>query len=31
MDAVIVDGHLADLLRVGRSPIRSVIKRGKLL
>jgi imidazolonepropionase len=29
MDAVIVDGHLADLLRVGRSPIRSVIKRGK--
>jgi len=31
MDAVIVDGHLADLLRVGRSPIRSVIKRGKPL
>ena len=31
MDAVIVDGHLADLLRVGRSPIRSVIKRGKLV
>lgn len=31
MDAVIVDGHLADLLRVGRSPIRSVVKRGKLL
>jgi imidazolonepropionase len=31
MDAVIVDGHLADLLRVGRSPIRSVIKRGKRL
>jgi imidazolonepropionase len=31
MDAVIVDGHLADLLRVGRSPVRSVIKRGKPL
>ena len=31
MDAVIVEGHLADLLRVGRSPIRSVIKRGKTL
>ena len=31
MDAVIVDGHLADLLRVGRSPIRSVIKRGNPL
>jgi imidazolonepropionase len=31
MDAVIVDGHLADLLRVGRPPIRSVIKKGKLL
>jgi imidazolonepropionase len=31
MDAVIVDGHLADLLRVGRSPIRSVIKRGQLV
>jgi imidazolonepropionase len=31
MDAVIVDGHLADLLRVGRSPIRSVIKRGQPL
>jgi imidazolonepropionase len=28
MDAVIVDGHLADLLRAGRPPIRSVIKRG---
>jgi imidazolonepropionase len=31
MDAVIVKGHLADLLRVGASPIRSVIKRGKVL
>jgi imidazolonepropionase len=31
MDAVVIDGHLADLLRVGRSPIRSVIKRGKRL
>jgi imidazolonepropionase len=31
MDAVVLDGHLADLLRVGRSPIRSVIKRGKPL
>lgn len=31
MDAVIVDGHLADLLRVGSPPIRSVIKRGKPL
>lgn len=31
MDAVIVEGHLADLLRVGRPPIRSVIKRGKPL
>jgi imidazolonepropionase len=31
MDAVILDGHLADLLRVGSSPIRSVIKRGKLV
>ena len=31
MDAVIIDGHLADLLRVGSSPIRSVIKRGKLV
>jgi imidazolonepropionase len=31
MDAVIVDGHLADLLRVGRSPIRTVIKRGQIL
>jgi len=31
MDAVIVGGHLADLLRVGRSPIRSVIKRGRLV
>ena len=29
MDAVIVDGHLTDLLRIGASPIRSVIKRGK--
>jgi imidazolonepropionase len=28
MDAVIVEGHLTDLLRVGTSPIRSVIKRG---
>ena len=31
MDAVIVDGHLADLLRVGSPRIRSVIKRGKLV
>jgi imidazolonepropionase len=31
MDAVIIDGHLADLLRVGSSPIRSVIKRGQPL
>jgi imidazolonepropionase len=31
MDAVVLDGHLADLLRVGRSPIRSVIKRGRLV
>ena len=31
MDAVIIDGHLADLLRVGSSPIRSVIKRGKMV
>jgi imidazolonepropionase len=28
MDAVIIDGHLADLLRVGSPSIRSVIKRG---
>ena len=31
MDAVIIDGHLTDLLRVGRSPIRGVIKRGALI
>jgi imidazolonepropionase len=31
MDAVIIDGHLTDLLRVGSPSIRSVIKRGKLV
>lgn len=31
MDAVVVDGTLPDLLRVGASPIRAVIKRGKRL
>jgi imidazolonepropionase len=31
MDAVILKGHLSDLLYVGGSPIRAVIKRGKPL
>lgn len=31
MDAVIVDGHIADLLSVGRSPIRTVVKRGRVI
>lgn len=31
MDAVVIDGSLTDLLRVGASPIRVVIKRGKPL
>jgi imidazolonepropionase len=30
LDAVIVDGTLADLIRVGTPMIRGVIKRGKL-
>ena len=30
MDAVIVDGTLADLIRVGAPTIRTVVKRGKL-
>jgi imidazolonepropionase len=31
MDAVVVGGHLSSLLHVGRSPIRSVVKRGRIL
>lgn len=31
MDAVIVDGELTQLIRVGASPIRAVIKRGKVI
>ena len=31
MDAVIVDGDLTDLIRAGASPIRTVIKRGKVI
>lgn len=31
MDAVIVDGDLTNLIRVGTSPIRTVIKRGKVI
>ena len=31
MDAVIVDGHLAELLRVGSQCIRMVVKRGKVV
>jgi hypothetical protein len=31
MDAVILKGPLEDLLRVGVSAVRSVIKRGKLV
>jgi imidazolonepropionase len=31
MDAVVIDGSLTDLLRVGTSPIRTVIKRGRLV
>jgi imidazolonepropionase len=31
MDAVILKGHLSDLLYVGGSPIRAVIKRGNPL
>jgi imidazolonepropionase len=31
MDAVIIDGHLTDLLRVGSPSIRTVIKRGQCL
>jgi imidazolonepropionase len=30
-DAVIIDGHLTELLHVGRSPIRTVIKRGHVI
>ena len=29
MDAVVIEGNLTELLRVGTSPIRTVIKRGK--
>jgi hypothetical protein len=31
MDAVVVRGRLSDLIRVGTSPVRMVIKRGKAL
>ena len=31
MDAVIIDGGLMDLLRVGPSPIRAVVKRGQVV
>jgi imidazolonepropionase len=31
MDAVIVDGDLTDLIRGGVSPVRTVIKRGKVI
>ena len=31
MDAVIVDGDLTDLIRVGVSPVRTVIKRGRVI
>ena len=31
MDAVVIDGDLADLLRVGPSPIRAVVKRGQVV
>jgi imidazolonepropionase len=31
MDAVVLKGHLVDLLRVGTRPIRMVIKRGKVV
>jgi len=31
MDAVVIDGSLIDLLRVGTSPVRTVIKRGQPL
>jgi len=31
MDAVVVDGDLTNLIRVGPSPIRAVIKRGRLV
>jgi imidazolonepropionase len=31
MDAVIVNGELVDLIRVGAAPIRAVIKRGRLV
>jgi hypothetical protein len=29
MDAVLIRGELPDLIRVGASPVRMVIKRGK--
>jgi imidazolonepropionase len=31
MDAVIVDGELVDLLRVGAQSIRAVIKKGRVV
>ncbi len=31
MDAVVIDGDLTSLIRVGPSPIRAVIKRGRLV
>jgi imidazolonepropionase len=31
MDASIIDGELTDLLRVGKSPIRLVIKNGRVV
>jgi imidazolonepropionase len=31
MDAVVVNGHLAELLRVGAPAIRTVVKRGKVV
>ena len=31
MDAVVIDGDLTNLIRVGSSPIRAVVKRGRII
>lgn len=31
MDAVVLDGDLTSLIRVGRSPVRAVVKKGRLV
>jgi imidazolonepropionase len=31
MDAVVLEGDLSDLVRVGATPIRAVVKRGRII